>query len=148
MIEWARLIELRLAKLEAEYGKNWRDLSPPVLTALLREGARKLTNAHLVGDRAEMVEQGLLAACVAMTLTWRGRGCPRFKKEIGPKQAKVLEVVVATIAKTGRSPSQWEIARATGTNQRESVRRMLAALDRRGFIHWERGKHRGIKIAA
>lgn len=69
------------------------------------------------------------------------------KASPSPRQMDVLQFVARYHAATrGMSPTQREIGQGTGIKLQGNVQKVLDALERKGLIRRNRGRHRSIRI--
>ncbi|MGZ3699774.1 MAG: transcriptional repressor LexA [Bdellovibrionota bacterium] len=66
---------------------------------------------------------------------------------LSPKQARILTLIEAAIAKTGRPPTYRDLARDSGVDAVGTIQDHIQALIRKGFLEREKGVARGLRLA-
>src|SRR5580658_8998383 len=66
--------------------------------------------------------------------------------DLPDRQRDVLNLIRALSDKNGYPPTLAELAVALGLKNRMTVHQHLAALKRKGFVHWEPGLNRSLRV--
>jgi len=62
------------------------------------------------------------------------------------RQKDVLKLIVSLSEEHGYPPTLAELAKAMGLRNRMTVHQHVAALKKKGFVHWEPGLNRSLKV--
>ncbi|WP_328857797.1 transcriptional repressor LexA [Williamsia herbipolensis] len=71
---------------------------------------------------------------------------PISEADLTPRQAKVLEVIRASVRERGYPPSIREIGDAVGLNSTSSVAHQLRTLERKGFLKRDANRPRAVNV--
>lgn len=63
-----------------------------------------------------------------------------------PRQRDVIRSIVELTEECGYPPTLAELAKALGLRNRMTVHQHVAALKKKGFVHWEPGLNRSIRV--
>lgn len=69
-------------------------------------------------------------------------------KDLPTRQKDVLNLIAALTEENGYPPTLAELARALGLKNRMTVHQHVAALKKKGFVHWEPGLNRSLRVIA
>ncbi len=67
-------------------------------------------------------------------------------ENLPPRQRDVLGHIVGLTEEHGYPPILAELAKALGLRNRMTVHQHVAALKKKGFVHWEPGLNRSLKV--
>jgi repressor LexA len=67
-------------------------------------------------------------------------------EKLTKRQREVFEVIIDLIKQKEYPPTLKELAEELGAASRNTAVKHLTVLDRKGYLHWEKNKARGIKI--
>ena len=67
-------------------------------------------------------------------------------ENLPPRQRDVLGQIVGLTEEHGYPPTLAELAKALGLRNRMTVHQHVAALKKKGFVHWEPGLNRSLKV--
>jgi repressor LexA len=67
-------------------------------------------------------------------------------EKLTPKQQKAFESIIKTIKEKGYPPTITELRDALGAASRNTAVKYFHILARKGYIHWENNKARGVQI--
>lgn len=67
-------------------------------------------------------------------------------EELPPRQREVLLKIVSLTDAHGYPPTLAELAKELGLRNRMTVHQHVAALKKKGFVHWEPGLNRSLKV--
>lgn len=71
---------------------------------------------------------------------------PQSVDSLPPRQKDVLEHIIALTEEHGYPPTLAELAKALGLRNRMTVHQHVAALKKKGLVHWEPGLNRSLKV--
>ncbi len=66
--------------------------------------------------------------------------------DLPPRQKDVLELIIKLAEEHGYPPTLAELARALGLRNRMTVHQHVAALKKKGLVHWEPGLNRSLRV--
>jgi repressor LexA len=67
-------------------------------------------------------------------------------ESLPPRQRDVLRYIIELTEEHGYPPTLAELAKALGLRNRMTVHQHVAALKKKGFVHWEPGLNRSLKV--
>ena len=70
----------------------------------------------------------------------------KTERELGPRQQRILDFILSTVAERGYPPSVREIAEAVGLTSPSTVHAHLEALQKKGYLRKDATKPRAIAI--
>lgn len=67
-------------------------------------------------------------------------------ESLPPRQKDVIKYIIELTEEHGYPPTLAELAKALGLRNRMTVHQHVAALKKKGFVHWEPGLNRSLKV--